>query len=231
MVFRKSMVALCAIAAMGATALGGSIDMEYTGISGGNDASRARVGSTTYLAGHMNHTITSGARAGESFGTFCIELAELANGGSSTYQIIDLADAPMPGVSYGQARADAVSAVVANAVAMGWIDNQLQGDSGQSDYLAKMGAIQAAIWEALGHDFQASSTSTNADMRSKYMELMNSDENNGRTFDSSLRLNGLRAAVATGEQDMLIVVPLPPAALAGLGLMGGLIGVRAVRRR
>lgn len=27
------------------------------------------------------------------------------------------------------------------------------------------------------------------------------------------------------------VVPLPPAALAGLGLLGGLVGVRSIRRR
>lgn len=228
---KTSMIAFAATAAMSVCASAGTIDMEYTGVQGGGSAATARVASSTYYAGHMNHTITSGDRAGESFSTFCIEIGEAANNGSSTYQIIDLADAPLPGMAYGQAKADAVSAVVANAVAMGWIDGNLQADTGQSGYLAKMGAIQAAIWEALGHDFQVNSGSTSTSLRNHYNELMNSDENNGRTFDSSLRLQGLRAAVASGEQDMLYVVPLPPAAFAGLGLMGGLMGVRAVRRR
>ena len=51
------------------------------------------------------------------------------------------------------------------------------------------------------------------------------------TFDSSLRLNGLKAMVSEGQQDMLYVVPLPPAALAGLGMLGGIAGVRTIRRR
>ncbi|MHA7814408.1 MAG: Cys-Gln thioester bond-forming surface protein [Phycisphaerales bacterium] len=229
--FRQTSIAIAATAAISVSASAGSIDMEYTGVAGNNSATTARVGSSTYYAGHMMHTITSGPRMGESFASFCIEIGENANNGSSTYQIIDLADAPQPGSPYGQAKADAVSAVVANAVAMGWIDSNLQADSNQADYLAKMGAIQAAIWEALGHNFQLTAGGTSNSLEVQYGLLMNTDENDGRTFDSSMRLQGLRALVATGEQDMLYVVPLPPAAFAGLGLLGGIAGVRTIRRR
>jgi Thioester domain len=221
---RLRTTAIVAVASMASVVAADTIDLDYTGIVGGNSASRARVGSSTFLAGHMSHTITSGADAGTSFNTFCIELEEYANGNSSTYEIIDLADAPNPGTPYGQTKADAISAIVANAVAKGWIDGKLQATA--SSTMARMGAIQAAIWEALGHDFQVNSSSTSSSLRNEYSLLMAES-----TFDSSMRLSGLRAAVATGEQDMLIVVPLPMSVLASTGMLGLCFGVRTIRRR
>lgn len=222
-----STYAIFAIAGMAAVANAATIDLNYTGIVGGNDAMRARIGSSTYLAGHMTHMIMSGADAGQSFNTFCIEIAEYATPGTATYEIIDLADAPNPGSYYGQARADEVSAILANALAMGWIDNKMQATSeSASTNRARMGAIQAAIWEALGHDFQVNSSSTSSSLRNRYSELMNEN-----SFDSSLRMHGLRAVVAEGQQDMLYIVPLPTAGLAGLGMLGLCAGVRATRRR
>ncbi len=216
-----------ALAAASTIASAASIDLDYTGIVGGTNATVARIDSSNYYAGHMTHMITSGDRAGESFNTFCIEVGEYATNGSATYEIIDLADAPNPGSYYGQARADAVNAIVANAVDMGWIDSNLQAVSSDTSLnLQRMGAIQAAIWEALGHDFSANHWRTDNGLAARYAELMNEN-----TFDSSRRLAGLRAVVAQGQQDMLYVVPLPTAALAGLGLLGGLAGVRTIRRR
>ncbi len=204
-----------------------SVDATFTGVAGGNDASRLRVGHGTYYAGHMNHTILSGDRAGETFSTFCIDFAATAHRDrNTTYQIIDIADAPMPGTPYGQEIADRINAVVANAEALGWIDDQLQADTDQHNYLAKMGAIQAAIWEAFGSPVNIDSRRTSNSLEHYYNVL--TDDN---TFDSSLRLNGLRAMVSEGQQDMLYVVPLPPAALAGLGMLGGIAGVRTIRRR
>lgn len=223
----KNIGMIVAVAGMCMVATADTIDMDYTGIVGGNSAGQARVNSSTYRAGHMAHTITSGDRAGETFNTFCIELGEFAANGTATYEIIDLADAPNPGAYYGQAKADAVSAIVANAYAMGWIDSQLQAtDSGASDYLAKMGALQAAIWEALGSSFSVNSGSTSNSVRTQYNALMSVS-----SFDGNRRMAGLRAAVANGQQDMLYVVPLPSGALAGMGLLGGIAGVRTLRRR
>lgn len=110
---------------------------------------------------------------------------------------------------------------------MGWIDAQMQATSSDSNLnLARMGAIQAAVWEALGHDFSASSSSTSSALRDRYAELMNES-----SFDSNLRMNGLRAVVAEGQQDMLYIVPLPAAGLAGLGMLGLCAGVRSAKRR
>jgi len=203
-----------------------TIDLRYQNVAGGSSAAKVRVGSSTYYAGHMVHRIESGARSGENFSTFCIELAESANRSGATYDIIDLSDAPAPGVPYGQAMADRVNAIVANAVQHRWINKQLQGDTGQADYHAKMGAIQAAIWEALGGDVQLNSSRTDDDLAHYYSLLMDA-----QTFDDQARVRGLRAVVARNQQDMLYIVPLPPAVLGGAGLLIGLGGVRMMRRR
>lgn len=214
------------VAAGSSVALADSIDLRYTGVAGGSNAATLKVGSVTYYAGHMQHTITSGDRQGESFSTFCIDLAESAKTDNATYQIVDLADAPAPGVPYGQAVADQINAIVANAVAQGWMDKRLQADTNQSDYVYKMGAVQAAIWEALGGDIRLNSGRTDDELAFYYNVLMD-----GQSFDDSARINGLRAVVAADQQDMLYVVPLPPAALGGAGLLLGLGGWRMARRR
>jgi len=214
------------VSMLGACAAGETIEAEYTGIAGGTSARHVKVRNEgTFYAGHMMHTITSGSRAGHSFGTFCVDVREYVRPGSLTYQVVDLADAPMPGDPYGRAKADAVSAVIANAMALGWLDKNLQADSGASDYLAKMGAIQAAVWGALGYQIRDDSWRTSSDLNTYYDILLHDD-----TFDSSLRTNGLRAMVAPNQQDMLYIVPLPPAAFAGAGVLAVGFGIRVMRR-
>lgn len=223
----KTSIAMFAVCVATGLAAADTVDATFSGVAGGSNATTLRVGEGTYYAGHMNHTILSGDRQGENFSTFCIDFSETAHRGRNTeYQIVEIADAPMPGTPYGEVIAGRINAVVANAAALGWIDNNLQADTEQHGYLAKMGAIQAAIWEAFGSDVRLSSSRTSNSLEHYYNIL--TDDN---TFDSSLRLNGLKAMVSEGQQDMLYVVPLPPAAFAGLGLLGGIAGVRTIRRR
>ena len=199
-----------------------SVDMEYTGVSGGISVTVTPGG--TYSAGHMNHTIYHGATPAGSFQTFCIELGENANNGVSNYQIVDLTSAPDPdlgGSTYTQAQADAVIDVVTNAVSLGWIDINLQNAGGTSEQIS---AVQAGIWAALF----GSASSSNAGVQSALSTLTSESVNQGTR---ALMASRLRAAVAQGEQDMLYVVPLPPAAWAGLGMLGAFAGVRSCRRR
>lgn len=218
---------LSGVAAMAGSVSADTVELSYDGLSGGSSATTVKVRNEgTFYAGHMIHTFTSGTRAGESFNTFCVDVREYARSGPTTYEIIDLADAPRPGAPYGQAKADAVSAVVANAIALGWIDRNLQADSAATGYLGRMGAIQAAIWGALGYDIRDNSSRTSDSLNYYYDILLDSS-----TFDSTLRTNGLRAIVAANQQDMLYIVPLPPAAWAGAGLLIAVAGVRQVRRR
>ncbi len=205
---------------------GDTLQMQFETIAGGGAAGRVNVGGNNLQAGHIVHTIMSGAQAGSPFSTFCVELGQNIGNGVLTYGIVDLTDAPMPGPTYGQFVADSVSAVLANALAMGWIDARLQADTGQENYLGRMGAIQAAIWEAVGGDVQIGSPGTSLFVFDAYNELMDS-----QSFDASSRMTGLRALVNPTRQDMLYVVPLPPAAFAGAGLLAACFGVRILRRR
>ncbi len=224
---RIAIVAACALTAT--VAVADTIDAQYIQVAGGSNASQLRVGGGTYYAGAMIHEFTSGPRAGERFATFCIDFQEYANTDNATYEIVDISSAPVVNggsQAYGQAIADRINAVVANAAALGWIDNRLQADTEQTDYIAKMGAIQAAIWEAFGSPVEIESNRTFNDLADYYYTLTDA-----QTFDEDLRLAGLKAMVAPNQQDMLYVVPLPPAAFAGAGLLMGIGGIRSMRRR
>lgn len=218
----NSMIAGVVLGLGACVASADSLNLSFDSIAGGDASARVRIGANNIQAGHIFHQITSGPQAGAVFGSFCIELAQ--NVGSGTFQIVELTEAPVPGAPFSQGQADLISAIVANAAAKGWIDGRLQADAGQANYLGRMGAIQAAIWEAAGAAIDVESAGTTASLRDAYYELMSG-------FNSSLRLSGLKALVNESRQDMLYVVPLPPAAFAGAGLLVAGFGVRAVRRR
>lgn len=200
----------------------GTITLDYQSIAGGT----VSVGDRTYPGGHIVYEVVSGPKAGSNFRTFCVELQQTVQDGPTEYNISALTDARTPGPSLTQSQADGISAVVANAAAMGWIDAGLQADTTQANYAGRMGAIQAAIWEAIGEDVNIDNASTSDSIRNAYSTLMS-----GLTFDSSLRLAGLRALTSSTAEDMLYVVPLPPAVFAGAGMLGLCFGVRTLRRR
>jgi hypothetical protein len=203
---------------------GGTLTMEFDRLAAGGDS--IVVEGSTRPAGHIVHTILSGPGAGSSFATFCVEIQQNVATGPTEYTIVDLTDARIPPPTLTQAQADGINAVVANAAALGWIDGRLQADEGQENFVGRMAAIQAAIWEAMDLDVDISDVATSDATRDAYMTLLD-----GSTFDASLRLNGLRALANPEGQDMLYVVPLPPAAWAGAGMLALGFGVRTVRRR
>lgn len=223
---RGIIAALAAAATCVSVASADSVFLDYTGVEGGIGVQLGGAG-PNYSAGHMKHTIYSSTDYMSpvlgSFNTFCIELENASTGEISEYQIVNLTDAPEPDDdgNYTTAQADAVIDAVTKAVQLGWIDNSLQTLNGTSEQIT---AIQAAIWEALGFGTASSSTGVMQGLSDLSTESLNSTTRN-------MMAGRLRAAVASGEQDMLYVVPLPPAAFAGLGLMGCLVGVRAIRRR
>lgn len=200
----------------------GSITLDYQSISGGTLA----VGDGTRPAGHIVYEVVSGPNAGSDFRTFCVELQQTVQDDPTVYDIVDLTDARTPGPSLTQSQVDEISAVVANAAALGWIDGNLQADTTQTNYEGRMGAIQAAIWSAIDAGIDVEDGDTSDSIRQAYNTLLD-----GSTYDSSLRLAGLRALASDTAQDMLYVVPLPPAVFAGAGMLGLCFGVRTMRRR
>ena len=219
------LAAIACIAGFGAVVSAGTVTMKYTGNTGLNSVTIPSNGS--YSAGHLSYQVQGGG----TYNTFCIEVAEYTNSSYRVYDIVNLADAPDPGSNYGQAKADAVVAIIAKAVDMGWINTSLQATPGALDAennADRMSAIQASIWSAL---FGASTpTSSDSDVNNNIQSLLSlAPAENTSTF--YLMQSRLRAAVNDGAQDQLYVVPLPTSALAGLGMLGGIAGIRIVRRR
>jgi len=235
------LTAVVCIAGCGSIASAASVTMRYDTYtradgttSGSNNAHVSLVSNGSYIAGHMVHTIQGDPAGG--FRSFCIELGQHANGGFSTYQIVDLTSAPNPGLpgSYTASQAAAVVDIISRAISLGWINNSLQADTSQTDYGQRMAAIQGKVWEALGLGAASSSDTATFDTANTVQDYMNTlagYSHANLVSINSVMTNRLRAAVADGEQDMLYVVPLPTSVWAGLGLLGGLAGVRVARRR
>lgn len=221
-----------------------------TGLAAAADFSAARTGFTgnggitvgslgTFSGGHIEFTYGAGGsaagkaagqfvgNAGDKFVTFCIELDQTASQNMLGYTIVNLASAPNPATgssnpnapaAYGNAIAARVNEVVAAAVAQGWINADLSLGSADANRLA---GIQAAIWDAI---YGPSVVTANATITGHMNTLL-------ANYGSGDRVKGLRAMVSDRSQDMLYVVPLPPAAFAGLATLVGVAGVARLRRR
>ncbi|MFG0246902.1 MAG: hypothetical protein ACF8MF_12715 [Phycisphaerales bacterium JB052] len=224
------LAAVACFAGCGAIASADTVTMRYVTNTGLNNINLA--GGSDHngnqSAGHLTYQV----QGGNSFNTFCIELGEFTSGSNLDYEIVDLSQAPNPGDPgmYGSAVANKVVAVIAKAIDNGWIDINLQATPGAIDNETnadRMSAIQGAIWAQL---FGATATSSDSDVSDRLGEL---DLTNLRQDTSTFYLmqNRLRAAVNDGAQDQLYVVPLPTSVWAGLGMLGGLAGIRIARRR
>lgn len=164
---------------------------------------------------------------GSTFNTFCIEIDQGA-GGLKMFDIVDLSNAPDPATggnpndpnSYGNTIATNIKKVVAAAIGLGWLNSDLSAASATTQQLA---AIQGEIWKAIYGNvaYANGGVSTQAGTLSSTVGL--------GTYGSSVK--GLRAMVASNGQDQLYVVPLPPAAFAGLATLVGIAGVARLRRR
>lgn len=222
----KIAMTAAAIALASGSALAG-FDAIYAGFTGVNG--EVNINGTNYAAGHLNYNYDGagdrgiGQFSGGSFSTFCIELQNVA-GSSRSYDIISLDDAPNPSGGNGIDAYDAadvmeVAQVLNAAVAAGWINSDLSAGSNVSN--ARLAAIQAHIWTVL---FDGATVTTSGTVLAEYNALAGSIGGSSTTF------SGLRAMVNADTQDQLYVVPLPPAAFAGLLTLGGLMGVKRLRR-
>lgn len=234
----------------------GTVDMKYIGnglLKSGLDY-RAIEGATTHVAsvaGNLRHQMQNktGEAAwidGSPLSTFCIELGQYTSGSFARYDVVHLDEAPNPATSgpgdvqYNAQIVNRINAVLRSAIDLGFLDERLQTTG--SSTANNQSAVQLAIWESIWE-----STDSNLNLASGNSKLMNNANNSMSGVMSSTNsllaganaylqnlgnlqyISGLRALVNNNFQDQLVVVPLPTAALAGFGLLGGAVAVRRIR--
>ena len=231
----KSRIAMIALVCASGSALAG-FDADFLFLQGVNNSIRIDNTGTggsindTFNAGQFmfEYTDVGGDRglgqfAGGTFGTFCIELQQVAPG-STTYDIANVRNAPNPqpglGGAYDAADEAEVEAVVAAAMRLGWLNSDLS-NAGASN--AQLAAIQGMIWKAVLDEAVVSAE--DASVATQMTALQDEIDN-----DPSASVADLRAMVSADSQDQLFIVPLPTAALAGLITLAGIGGVKRLRR-
>ena len=232
---KKTTIICAAIATLSGSALAG-FDAEHTsltGVSGGVHIDNTGSGgfiNFDFDAGHNNFVYTDvggqrggGQFAGGSFSTFCIELQNTLSG-SRSYDVTDIHNSPNPspgngGPQYDMADEAEVNAVVAAAVRLGWINSDLSAAAASNTQLA---AIQGQIWKVVLDEAVVTGNGAVAtEMAALQAEI---------AMDPSATVSGLVAMLNANTQDQLFIVPLPTAAFAGLLTLGGLAGVKRLRR-
>ncbi len=245
---KSSVLIGAAIAASACSTLASSINISYVGqntVSGIVVAGRTSAGGIA--GGHINFRYGPGGSApgatgqfqggqGAEFSTFCIELGQFVSGSSLPFDLDDLENAPNPAsggpgnTTYGAAIEQLINNVLAQAIAWDWIRNDLGSDTNTTR--VRLAATQAAIWGAIyganNISFVGDSLvndSNGQSVSSAYNALIASLNNN-------VNVSGRFIAALNGsQQDLLYVVPLPPAAFAGLATLVGVAGVARLRRR
>jgi hypothetical protein len=203
---------------------------EFQSLNGRNNA--ILIDGVELNAGHMEHTYSGpiptnavGQFRNQTFFTFCIELQGTSRD-PEAWTIQRVGEAPNPvssngGVPYGAGDEAEVHAVLAAAIRLGYINSDLS--AGAMGGRTEFAAIQGMIWKVLFDDstVEGANAIISAAMAAIEAEVAN---------DPNGRVDGLRAMTNPDAQDQLFVVPLPTAALAGLGMLGGLAGMRLRRR-
>ncbi|MBO6739180.1 MAG: hypothetical protein JJ916_04900 [Phycisphaerales bacterium] len=232
----KYAAAIAAVTIASGSALAG-FDADWNGFYGYHDAIRVDttgsggVINEAFNAGHFHFVYTDvggdrglGQFSGGSFSTFCIELQNIANG-STTYEIDSIQNAPNPSGGAGQgpydnADANEVNAVMAAAVALGWINWDLS-DNGMTK--SQAAAVQGMVWKVVFDNavVTAERSDVAADMAILQAQI---DANPNASIDN------LRAMLSADSQDQLFIVPLPTAAFAGLMTLAGIGGIKRLRR-
>ena len=232
---KKAMIMSVMLASATGVAVAG-FDAEFTGLTGvANAININNTGTGGFInfdfdAGHNNFDCVGGGDrgagqfAGGSFSTFCIELQNTLTG-TRSYDVTGIQNSPNPspgngGPQYDSADEAEVHAVVAAAIRLGWINSDLSAGANATN--VRLAAIQGQIWKVV---LDLAVVTGNGTVGSEMAALQSEIDN-----DPSATVAGLRAMLNADTQDQLFVVPLPTAALAGLLTLGGLAGVKRLRR-
>lgn len=228
-----SMIALAASCGSAFSAFD-AMSTGMTGISDGVHIDNTGFGGFVNMdfdAGHNHFAYTDvggqrggGQFSGGSFSTFCVELQNTLTG-SYTYDVTDIRNAPNPapgngGPQYDLADEAEVNAVVAAAISLGWINSDLTAGAGATD--TRLAAIQGMIWKVVLDEAVVTGNGSVATAMGTLETQANANPN--------ATVAGLSAMINASTQDQLFIVPLPTASLAGLLTLGGIVGIKRMRR-
>jgi MYXO-CTERM domain-containing protein len=149
-----SVVAFLSAASFGATASADLVTVQCTGVGAGRNVSVTQGGAVkNVFAGQimLNLTNSSSGTLNGSWKSFCTELSQniYINGAAQTYQVLTVAEVPIPGPAMGQARADAIARMFSAAGGAQYGAN--------ADLAA---AFQVAVWE-IANDYDGTAASLN----------------------------------------------------------------------
>ncbi len=222
----KSTIFGCAAAALicSTAAHADIVEAQFDSVTPSQAVSYSLNGGASYsntTGGMFNWTRLGGDYAGMgaqgNFITFCIELSQhISYGGQYTYDVIDLDEAPRPGVGMGTENADLLSELFGRHYDAGFNNTDAA-------------AFQVAVWEIVTDgdlsladgDFRVQDTGSFVDQAQTWLTSL---DGTGPQMD-------LKAMSNPNAQDQVFVVPAPGALVlmaGGLGLMG--IGARARRK-
>lgn len=183
---------------------------------------------------------TASALDGQIINTFCTDIMESVDNRWQRYEVRDVTQAPVNGrgdsAAMGADRGGRLAQLYNYGLAQGLLDSMGGWASNASSAAnnAMAAAWQVLVWEIVFDNPNDSNWASTGALR---FGTMGSDIRNFFVMfrDASAAydevLGGLRGVARSGSQDQLVIIPLPPAALAGLGLMGLVAGANYVRRR
>lgn len=234
------------IAALAGSAFADTINGNFTGSVIGFGVNTT---AGNYNVGALRHNWSGGTGAaaayvGSGIYTFCMDLSGAASG---SFSLIGVTAAPNAatgnwgnsGAHYTVEQEKRVNAIAIAARDLGYLNGLGQFTSASNDAGV---AIQLLVWESLWESTAGASwdvtSATGGSFRS--FDVLNVSVtaiiNSLTAAATSLYANAstqilVRSFSSTSSQDQMVLVPLPPAALAGLGTLAGVIGIGYIRRR
>jgi hypothetical protein len=223
-----SLIMVGAIAAASGSCLAGQVRIDDPGSPYRNPSFGGGAFQLTVVSGYNGLTGGYGGSA-NSFLSFCLERNEYITLGATNYTTISTA-ASNGGISGGSP--DPLSPVTAKLYseyrAAGSFGNLAGLGNNLLDTANEARSMQRAIWHSEG-ELDGSEYTGDSLAVALYTWAVN---NNDGTLGNVRVLNMWGNAAHTDyKQDQLTIVPLPPAAWAGLSSLGGLVGLGVIRRR
>ena len=251
-----ALVAFTAISIGSAVASADPVDMRFVGVGAGRSVNvQFWVGSTRVMnqqtfAGSLVHEFRSTTPGGNNvvgsstINTFCVDILEHVDSRWQTMDVRSLSSVPVDENqltgTFSSSRVERLGQLYSLGLSNGllntnggWANANVSNTTAGNQNRDQAAAWQLLVWELAFGNADDANWDENGALR--VSGLSNSIRNFFTSFRNAAMnmdvASGLRAASRGRVQDQLVVIPLPPAAYAGMGLLGAVIGASYIRRR